>query len=539
MYTENTILIGSNENKNVTLLPKLANRHGLIAGATGTGKTITLKAIAESFSDMGVPVFLADMKGDISGLSKIGEANEKITERIEKYDLKNKGYNFKSYPVEFWDLFGEKGIPIRVTISQMGPNLLSKILNLTEAQEGVLNIVFKVADEESLLLIDIKDLKIMINHVTENKDKYESQYGSISTRSANTIIRSLLTLEEQGGNNFFGEPSLELEDFIQCDDEQKGIINVLDAVKLSLAPDLYSTFLLWMLTQLYETLPEVGDLEKPKFVFFFDEAHLLFDGMSPVFQKKIEQIVRLIRSKGVGLYFISQSPADIPDEILSQLGNRIQHALRAYTPKDQKAVKVAAESFRPNPEFNTQDVISSLGIGEALVSLLDEEGVPGIVEKVDIIPPQSYNGAIDDSYRQELINISCNKEKYVQAIDRESAYELLSQKKETVPEQVVQEPAVQEPVVQEPEVHEIQHEPVNQQPEQEEKKGFSLQDTIQQTINDLDFNPNTTTKRRNTGSSRNSGKSEIDKIVQSATNTIVREATRQITRGLFGQLKFK
>ena len=522
MYTENTILIGSNENKNVTLLPKLANRHGLIAGATGTGKTITLKAIAESFSDMGVPVFLADMKGDISGLSKIGEANEKITERIEKYDLKNKGYNFKSYPVEFWDLFGEKGIPIRVTISQMGPNLLSKILNLTEAQEGVLNIVFKVADEESLLLIDIKDLKIMINHVTENKDKYESQYGSISTRSANTIIRSLLTLEEQGGNNFFGEPSLELEDFIQCDDEQKGIINVLDAVKLSLAPDLYSTFLLWMLTQLYETLPEVGDLEKPKFVFFFDEAHLLFDGMSPVFQKKIEQIVRLIRSKGVGLYFISQSPADIPDEILSQLGNRIQHALRAYTPKDQKAVKVAAESFRPNPEFNTQDVISSLGIGEALVSLLDEEGVPGIVEKVDIIPPQSYNGAIDDSYRQELINISCNKEKYVQAIDRESAYELLSQKKETVPEQVVQEPAVQEPVVQEPEVHEIQHEPVNQQPEQEEKKGFSLQDTIQQTINDLDFNPNTTTKRRNTGSSRNSGKSEIDKIVQSATNTIVR-----------------
>ena len=532
MFTENTILIGSNENKDVLLLPKLANRHGLIAGATGTGKTITLKAMAEAFSDMGVPVFLADMKGDISGLSKIGVDNEKISERIEKYDLKSKGFNFKSYPVEFWDLFGEKGLPVRVTISQMGPTLLSKILNLTEAQEGVLNIVFKIADSESLLLIDIKDLKSMINHVTENKDKYESEYGSIPTRSANNILRSLLTLEDQGGNNFFGEPALELNDFIQCDDENKGIINILDAVKLSLAPDLYATFLLWMLSELYETLPEVGDMDKPKFVFFFDEAHLLFDGMNPVFQKKIEQIVRLIRSKGVGLYFISQSPADIPDEILAQLGNRIQHALRAYTPKEQKAVKVAAQSFRPNPNFDTTEVISNLGIGQALVSVLDEEGIPGIVEKVDIIPPQSYTGAIDDSYRQELINISVYKDKYLEAFDRESAYECLLQK------------------VEQSEVVQPQQVPDNNQPEQttdfkepedipqEEPKKKSIFEQVQDIAGSVDLDSaNTTGRGRKTGRKSQSGKSDIERIATNAANTAVREASRQIVRGLLGQMK--
>jgi len=428
MYVNNNILVGSNENKDVYLLAKLANRHGLIAGATGTGKTITLKTLAESFSDMGVPVFLADMKGDISGISKVGQESSKTAERVDKYALKEKGFEFKSYPVEFWDLYGDKGLPIRVTISEMGPQLLSKILNLTEAQEGILNIVFRVADDESLLLIDIKDLKSMINHVSENATEYESTYGAISKKSANTLLRSLLSLEEQGGNLFFGEPALELSDFMSVNDEGKGVINILDSVKLSLAPELYSTFLLWMLSSLYENLPEVGDMEKPKFIFFFDEAHLLFDGMSPAFQKKIEQIVRLIRSKGVGLYFISQSPADIPDEILAQLGNRIQHALHAYTPKDQKAVKVAAETFRPNPEFNTTEVISNLGIGEALISVLDENGVPSIVEKVDILPPQSYIGAIDDSYRNELINISLLKDKYATAIDRESAYEILLNK---------------------------------------------------------------------------------------------------------------
>ena len=350
MFTEDKILIGCNESQNVFLLSKLANRHGLIAGATGTGKTITLKTLAESFSDMGVPVFLADMKGDISGLAKIGSETDKIKTNVEKYSLADKGFKYQAYPVEFWDLFGTKGLPVRVTLSELGPVLLSKILNLSEAQAGVLNIVFKVADDESLLIIDLKDLKAMINHVVENKDKYESEYGAIAAKSANTILRSLITLEDQGGNDFFGEPALDLNDFMCVDDNGKGIINILDAQKLSLSPELYSTFLLWMLSSLYENLPEVGDLDKPKFVFFFDEAHLLFDDISPEFGKRIEQITRLIRSKGVGLYFISQSPADIPDDILAQLGNRVQHALHAYTPKDQKAVKVAAETFRPNPD---------------------------------------------------------------------------------------------------------------------------------------------------------------------------------------------
>ena len=512
MIVEDKIFIGSNDNTEIYLLPKLANRHGLIAGATGTGKTITLKALAESFSDLGVPVFLADMKGDISGLSKQGELNEKINERIDKYNLKDKGFNFKSYPVEFWDLFGEKGLPVRVTISQMGPTLLSKILNLTEAQEGILNIVFKVADAESLLLIDIKDLKSMINHVVENRAIYESQYGSISTRSANTILRSLLSLEDQGGNNFFGEPALELTDFIQCDDEGKGVINILDAVKLSLAPQLYSTFLLWMLTELYETLPEVGDLEKPKFVFFFDEAHLLFDEMNPTFQKKIEQIVRLIRSKGVGLYFISQSPSDIPENILAQLGNRIQHALRAYTPKDQKSIKAAAESFRPNPELDTKEEISNLGIGEALVSLLDEDGVPGIVEKVDIIPPQSYTGGIDDGYRNELINMSVYKQKYMEALDRVSAYEVLLEKVEQVDSQT-----------------------------NTPQESSADTDVSASTNNDLDFNPNhsnkTTKNSKNKSQSQKKDNSDLDKLAATAANTMAREVSKHIVRGLFGQMK--
>ena len=433
MFAEDKILIGCNENTEVFLLPKLANRHGLIAGATGTGKTITLKTLAESFSDLGVPVFLADMKGDISGLAKLGSETDKIKTNVEKYGLAAKGFKYEAYPVEFWDLFGEKGLPVRVTLSEMGPTLLSKILNLSEAQEGVLDIVFKVADEESLLIIDLKDLKSMINHVVENKDQYESQYGAIAEKSANTILRSLLKMEDQGGNDFFGEPALELGDFMKLDDNGKGVINVLDAQKLSLSPEIYSTFLLWMLSNLYQTLPEVGDMDKPKFVFFFDEAHLLFDDMSPEFGKKVEQIVRLIRSKGVGLYFISQSPADIPDDILAQLGNRVQHALHAYTPKDQKAVKVAAETFRPNPEFDTASVISELGIGQALVSVLEEGGVPSIVQKVDIVPPQSYIGAIDDAMRSELINLSELKPKYWEALDAMSAYEMLLEKIDSNP----------------------------------------------------------------------------------------------------------
>ena len=537
MYAENNILVGANENTEVYLLSKLANRHGLIAGATGTGKTVTLKTLAEAFSDMGVPVFLADMKGDVSGLAKVGEPNAKVTERMEKYKLADKGFVFKSYPVEFWDLYGEKGLPIRVTISEMGPQLLSKILNLSEAQEGVLNIVFRVADDENLLLIDLKDLKSM--------------------------LRSILTLEDQGGDLFFGEPALELSDFMQCNDEGKGMINVLDSVKLSTAPELYSTFLLWMISELYETMPEVGDLDKPKFVFFFDEAHLLFDDMSPAFQKKVEQIIRLIRSKGIGVYFITQSPSDIPDTVLSQLGNRVQHALHAYTPKEQKAVKTAAETFRPNPEFDTTEVISTLGTGEALVSVLEEKGAPSIVQQVDILPPQSYIGAIEDNYRAELMSISSLRGKYRDAVDRESAYEMLLNKIDNnpnvqseipqdapireIPNQAEQAPAQQAPTQQAPAEQQApaqqtptQQAPAEQQapaqtqaPEQPKQKGL-LEDVIGIAVGTaVDQMTKQTTKSKR----KTTRKTTVEKATTTVVNTAAREVTKGIIRGLFGNMK--
>ena len=563
MYAENNILVGANENTEVYLLSKLANRHGLIAGATGTGKTVTLKTLAEAFSDMGVPVFLADMKGDVSGLAKVGEPNAKVTERMEKYKLADKGFVFKSYPVEFWDLYGEKGLPIRVTISEMGPQLLSKILNLSEAQEGVLNIVFRVADDENLLLIDLKDLKSMINHVSDNAELYESQYGAVAKKSATTLLRSILTLEDQGGDLFFGEPALELSDFMQCNDEGKGMINVLDSVKLSTAPELYSTFLLWMISELYETMPEVGDLDKPKFVFFFDEAHLLFDDMSPAFQKKVEQIIRLIRSKGIGVYFITQSPSDIPDTVLSQLGNRVQHALHAYTPKEQKAVKTAAETFRPNPEFDTTEVISTLGTGEALVSVLEEKGAPSIVQQVDILPPQSYIGAIEDNYRAELMSISSLRGKYRDAVDMESAYEMLLNKIDNnpnvqseipqdapireIPNQAEQAPAQQAPTQQAPAEQQApaqqtptQQAPAEQQapaqtqaPEQPKQKGL-LEDVIGIAVGTaVDQMTKQTTKSKR----KTTRKTTVEKATTTVVNTAAREVTKGIIRGLFGNMK--
>ena len=544
MYAENNILVGANENTEVYLLSKLANRHGLIAGATGTGKTVTLKTLAEAFSDMGVPVFLADMKGDVSGLAKVGETNSKIAERMEKYKLAEKGFVFKSYPVEFWDLYGEKGLPIRVTISEMGPQLLSKILNLSEAQEGVLNIVFRVADDENLLLIDIKDLKSMINHVSDNAEKYENQYGAVAKKSATTLLRSLLALEDQGGDLFFGEPALELTDFMQCNDEGKGMINVLDAVKLSTAPELYSTFLLWMMSELYEKMPEVGDMDKPKFVFFFDEAHLLFDDMSPAFQKKVDQIIRLIRSKGIGIYFITQSPSDIPDTILAQLGNRVQHALHAYTPKEQKAVKTAAETFRPNPAFDTKEVISNLGTGEALVSVLEEKGAPSVVEQVDILPPQSFIGAIEDNYRAELMSISSLRGKYRDAVDRESAYEMLLNKIDNnpnvqseipqdapireIPNQAEQAPAQQAP-------QEQQAPTQTQAPQQEapKQKGI-LEDVIGIAVGTaVDQMAKQTTKSKR----KTTRKTTVEKATTTVVNTAAREVTKGIIRGLFGNMK--
>ena len=536
MYAEDKILVGCNENTDVFLLPKLANRHGLIAGATGTGKTITLKTLAESFSDMGVPVFLADMKGDISGLAKVGSETEKIKTNVEKYGLLEKGFKYQAYPVEFWDLYGQKGLPVRVTLSEMGPVLLAKILNLSEAQTGVLNIVFRVADNNSLPIIDLKDLKAMINHVVENKAQYESEYGAIAEKSANTILRSLITLEDQGGNDFFFEPALDLNDFIRVDENGKGIINILDAQKLSLSPEIYSTFLLWMLSELFENLPEVGDMDKPKFVFFFDEAHLLFDDMSPEFGKKIEQIVRLIRSKGVGLYFISQSPSDIPDDILAQLGNRVQHALHAYTPKDQKAVKVAAETFRANPEFSTAEVISELGIGQALVSVLDEKGVPTVVEKVDIVPPQSFIGAIDDEMRAELINLSELKPKYFEAVDPQSAYELLLNKIETdsnLESEVVPETkeAIEQAIEQNQDVP-VEEAPQAEVPAQEEpaQPAFGLGDILGTVLGGGQQTNGKKAKKSET-------QKMAEKAVAQAANTAAREVTRGIMRGIFGQMK--
>ncbi len=420
-------------------------------------------------------------------------------------------------------LIGQKGLSVRVTLSEMGPALLSKILNLTEAQSGVLNIVFKIADEKSLLIIDIKDLKSMINYVVENKEVYEPQYGAIAAKSANTILRNLLTLEDQGENDFFGEPALDLNDFIKVDDSGCGVINILDAQKLSFSPEIYSSFLLWMLSSLYEQLPEVGDADKPKFVFFFDEAHLIFDGMGSEFLKKIEQITRLIRSKGVGLYFISQSPSDIPDDILGQLGNRIQHALRAYTPKDQKAVKVAAQTFRANPEFDTADVISSLGIGEALVSVLDSEGVPGIVQKVNIVAPQSYIGPVDDNLRAELINLSEFKEKYLEPVDNESAYEILAKKinqSENIESEVPPAPPVSEEAL-----SEAGPDSQNQQNESPSLGGFDLGSIL--------GGGQPAGKR----AKKTSQQKTVEKAATVAANSVAREVTKGIMRGLFGQMR--
>ena len=407
----------------IFLLPKMANRHGLIAGATGTGKTVSLQTLAENFSARGVPVFMADVKGDLAGLSQPGGNNPKILERAK--ELKIDDFKGRACPVVFWDVFGEQGHPVRTTISEMGPLLLGRLLELNDTQEGVLNMVFKIADENGLLLLDLKDLRAMLQYVADNADQFKTQYGNISAASAGAIQRSLLALESQGADKFFGEPALNLEDLIQTQDG-KGTVNILAADKLmQKSPKVYATFLLWMLSELFENLPEIGDPEKPKLVFFFDEAHLLFADIAPAVGQKIEQMVRLIRSKGVGVYFVSQNPLDIPDVVLGQLGNRVQHALRAFTPRDQKAVKAAAETFRQNPKLKVETVLTQLAVGEALVSMLDENGSPEIVQRAKIVPPRSQVGAISADQRKEIIASSIIAGHYEKAIDRESAYEKL------------------------------------------------------------------------------------------------------------------
>ena len=413
-------------NEPVFLIPKMVNRHGLIAGATGTGKTVTIKVLAEAFSDIGVPVFMGDIKGDVSGLCKTGEPNKRVEERVQSMNIPDFAYG--NYPVQFFDVYGKNGIPVRTTISDMGPLLLARILGLNETQTGILQIIFKIADDNSLLLIDLKDLRAMVQFTGDNAKEFSTSYGNITPQSVGAIQRNLLTLASNGGDIFFGEPALDMRCWLDCDVKGRGFINILDCVKLFQNPMLYSAFLLWMLSSLYEMMPEVGDLDKPKMVFFVDEAHILFNDAPKVLLQKVEQVVRLIRSKGVGIYFITQSPSDVPDSVLSQLGNKIQHALRAYTPKDQKAVKATAASFRPNPAFSSEKVLGELSTGEALVSVLDENGAPQMVQRAYILPPKSFIGPADPEQINELIIKSPLYSKYSQAIDRESAYEILQEK---------------------------------------------------------------------------------------------------------------
>lgn len=433
MVKDGKILIGKSGEEEICIYPKMANRHGFIAGATGTGKTVTLKVLAESFSNLGVPVFLADVKGDIAPMCLAGVDNENVTSRVESMGLKDAGFEYQSYPVNFWDVYGEKGIPLRTTISEMGPLILSRVLGLNDTQTDVLTCIFKIADDEGLLLTDTKDLKAMLQYVGEKAAEYGPVYGNIAPVTLNAIVRSVVAIESEGADLFFGEPALSVADWLCTDRDGRGMIQILDCQKLIHHPRMYSAFLLWLMSELFEILPEVGDPEKPKMVFFFDEAHMLFDSASKALLEKIEQVVKLIRSKGVGIYFITQNPADIPDGVLAQLGNKVQHALRAYTPKEQKGLKAAAMGFRVNPEFDTYTMLQELGTGKALVSVIDENGVPTIVKHTKVCPPQSFMGTLSESERLSNINSSVLYGKYYNPVDNESAYEFLARMEAEVP----------------------------------------------------------------------------------------------------------
>lgn len=430
---DGNLYLGLSDEGRVNLPLKMANRHGLIAGASGTGKTITMKVMAESFSDAGVPVFLCDVKGDVSGLAQAGAQSEGMEKRIDKFGLRD-SFSYKGYPVAFWDIYQEMGHPVRCTVSDMGPSLLSRILGLTPAQEGVLEIVFKIADDNGLLLLDMKDLRAMLGYVGDHKDEFSATYGNIATQSLGGILRALLPLERQGGDLFFGEPDLDIHDWMRHAPDGQGMVNILSCVKLVQNPTLYATFLLWMLSELFEELPEAGDQDRPKLVFFFDEAHMLFADAPKALVQKIEQVVKLIRSKGVGVYFVTQSPGDIPDSVLAQLSHRVQHALRAYTPAEQKAVKAAVQAFRENPAFRAEDVLMELGVGEALVSVLDDRGMPGMVQRTAIICPQSLMAPCDQASWNAALEAD-GMAKYDQAVDSESAYEVLEAEKEKAEQQ--------------------------------------------------------------------------------------------------------
>ncbi len=532
MFKDNQFYIAHGPNGLIGINGKMANRHGVITGATGTGKTVTLQVIAESFCDAGVPCFMADMKGDLSGISQPGRLSGFIEKRIPEFGLNIEELQFRGCPVRFYDVFGEQGHPMRTRISTMGPLLLSRLLGLNDTQSGVLNIVFKVADERGLLLDDLKDLRSMLDYVAKHAKEFTTKYGNISTASVGAIQRSLLALEDQGGNLFFGEPAFDIHDLL-AQEGGRGVMSVLAADKLMLNPKLYSTFLLWLLSELYVTLPEVGDMERPKLIFFFDEAHMLFDDTSRALVDKIEQVIRLIRSKGVGIYFITQSPADLPEIILGQLGNRVQHALRAYTPKDQKAVKVAAETFRANPSFDTQEAISTLETGEALVSVLDEKGAPTMVERAKILFPFSQIGAIDAMSRNTIINRSSIYGKYDEVKERESAFEVLLAESEKAEKEAAEAAAAAEA--------EKQAEEEAKQAEKESKKpGFfgkiwkaiitAVTATIATIIGTKVGNAVSGTK------SRKSSTTSTGKIAKSATSAATRTITRELTRSILGNL---
>jgi DNA helicase HerA-like ATPase len=523
---ERGLYIAHCANGALSITGKMANRHGLIAGATGTGKTVTLQVMAETFCQAGVPCFMADMKGDLSGISQVGKMSGFIEKRLPEFGIENP--EFQSCPVRFFDVFGEQGHPMRATISQMGPQLLSRLMQLNETQDGVLNIVFRIADERGLLLDDLKDLRSMLDWVSQHAKEYRTKYGTVTSMSIGSIQRALLQLENQGAEKFFGLPSFDIYDLLQTDASGKGIMNVLAADKLMLQPKLYSTFLLWLLSELYSTLPEVGDLPLPKLVFFFDEAHMLFTDTSKALLDKIEQVIRLIRSKGVGIYFITQSPTDIPETILGQLGNRVQHALRAYTPKDQKAVKTAADTFRANPAFKTDEAIMNLETGEALVSFLDEKGAPSIVERAKILFPLSQIGAITDGQRLDIIKQSRIYGKYDETKERESAFEvLIAEADRQLAEQEQQETEIDIP------------KPTAEAKAEKKKPGLlgkvgkAILTAITSTLAAI---LGTYVSDKVTGKKTKSRTSATGRVVKNATSAATRSVTRELTRDILGNL---
>ena len=521
---ERGLYVAHSENGTISITGKMANRHGLIAGATGTGKTVTLQVLAETFCQAGVPCFMADMKGDLSGISRPGRLSGFIEKRLPEFGIENP--QFQSCPVRFFDVFGEQGHPMRSTISNMGPDLLARLMDLNETQTGILNIVFRIADERGLLLIDIKDLRSMLDYVSKHASEYTTTYGNITSASIGAIQRAVLTLENQGADKFFGEPSFDIYDLLQCE-MGKGVMNVLAADKLMLQPKLYSTFLLWLMSELYSTLPEVGDMELPKLIFFFDEAHMLFDDTPKALVDKIEQVIRLIRSKGVGIYFITQSPTDIPENILGQLGNRVQHALRAYTPKDQKAVKTAAETFRANPSFNTADAIMNLETGEALVSFLDEKGAPAVVERAKILFPLSQIGAITPDERTALIRSSRLFGRYDTPIDRESAFEVLLAESEKAQAEAEEAAAA---------AQEAKEAAIKEKEAAKQKKGGLggkvLKSVLTAVTGVFAASVGTAVSDKISGTKTKSRKTTTQKVTKSATSA----ATRTITRSLLGSI---